>query len=48
MNVCLLGTVGVSITKMLNLFKTGHEYLVERDKYIVTQVGKVRALTMQG
>ncbi|KAL2092356.1 hypothetical protein ACEWY4_012154 [Coilia grayii] len=32
------GTVGVNIPKMLNLFKTGHEYLVERDNYIITQI----------
>ncbi|XP_012684081.1 39S ribosomal protein L1, mitochondrial [Clupea harengus] len=32
------GTVGVNIPKMLNLFKTGHEYLVERDCYIITEV----------
>ncbi|XP_066510463.1 large ribosomal subunit protein uL1m-like [Hoplias malabaricus] len=32
------GSVGVNIPKMLGLFKTGHEYLVERDSYIVTQV----------
>ncbi|KAK1792382.1 hypothetical protein P4O66_012342 [Electrophorus voltai] len=31
------GTVGVNIPEMLALFKTGHEYLVERDSYIVTQ-----------
>lgn len=45
-NVHLLGTVGVNIAKMLDLFKTGHEYLVERDNYIVTEVGKVWSLKM--
>ncbi|XP_030635065.1 large ribosomal subunit protein uL1m [Chanos chanos] len=33
------GSVGVNIPKMLDLFKTGHEYLVERDTYVSTQVG---------
>ncbi|XP_026787211.2 39S ribosomal protein L1, mitochondrial [Pangasianodon hypophthalmus] len=33
------GSVGVNIPKMLQLFKSGHEYMVERDAYIVTQVG---------
>ncbi|KAL7839584.1 hypothetical protein SRHO_G00262420 [Serrasalmus rhombeus] len=32
------GSVGVNILKMLELFKTGHEYMVERDCYVVTQV----------
>ncbi|KAI4893530.1 hypothetical protein NFI96_011212 [Prochilodus magdalenae] len=32
------GSVGVNIPKMLELFKTGHEYMVERDCYVVTQV----------
>ncbi|XP_041956993.1 39S ribosomal protein L1, mitochondrial [Alosa sapidissima] len=32
------GTVGVNIPRMLNLFKSGHEYLVERENYIVTEV----------
>ncbi|KAJ8398110.1 hypothetical protein AAFF_G00431870 [Aldrovandia affinis] len=32
------GTVGVNILKMLELFKTGHEYLVERDCYILTKI----------
>lgn len=35
------GTVGVNIPRMLNLFKTGHEYIVERDIYIITEVGKL-------
>ncbi|MCJ8746960.1 hypothetical protein PDJAM_G00147880 [Pangasius djambal] len=33
------GSVGVNIPKMLQLFKSGHEYMVERDAYIITQVG---------
>ncbi|XP_063051355.1 39S ribosomal protein L1, mitochondrial [Engraulis encrasicolus] len=32
------GTVGVNVQKMLSLFSTGHEYLVEREVYIITQV----------
>ncbi|XP_036383757.1 39S ribosomal protein L1, mitochondrial [Megalops cyprinoides] len=32
------GSVGVNIPNMLELFKKGHEYLVERDCYIVTQI----------
>ncbi|XP_028852258.1 large ribosomal subunit protein uL1m isoform X2 [Denticeps clupeoides] len=32
------GTVGVNIPKMLNLFKAGHEYLVENECYVITQV----------
>ncbi|KAG5841128.1 39S ribosomal protein L1, mitochondrial [Anguilla anguilla] len=32
------GLVGVDILKMLQLFKTGHEYLVERDCYVVTKI----------
>lgn len=45
-NVHFLGTVGVNIPKMLNLFKSGHEYIVERDIYIITEVGKVWSLKM--
>ncbi|XP_060739118.1 39S ribosomal protein L1, mitochondrial [Tachysurus vachellii] len=33
------GSVGVNIPKMLQLFKSGHEYTVERDTYVYTQVG---------
>ncbi|XP_072520714.1 large ribosomal subunit protein uL1m isoform X2 [Salminus brasiliensis] len=32
------GSVGVNIPKMLELFKNGHEYMVEGDSYISTQV----------
>ncbi|XP_071779951.1 large ribosomal subunit protein uL1m [Centroberyx gerrardi] len=32
------GSVGVNIPKMLQLFTTGHEYLVESDCYIRTQI----------
>ncbi|XP_029573900.1 large ribosomal subunit protein uL1m isoform X2 [Salmo trutta] len=32
------GSVGVDITKMLELFKTGHEYTVEKDA-VITRVG---------
>ncbi|XP_023117731.2 39S ribosomal protein L1, mitochondrial isoform X1 [Amphiprion ocellaris] len=32
------GSVGVDIPKMLQLFKTGHEYLVEDDCYIRTKI----------
>ncbi|KAI1900363.1 hypothetical protein AGOR_G00049190 [Albula goreensis] len=32
------GTVGVNIPNMITLFKTGHEYLVERDCYILTKI----------
>lgn len=35
------GSVGVNIPKMLQLFKSGHEYTVERDTYVYTQVGTV-------
>lgn len=37
-----LGSVGVHIPKMLDLFKTGHEYLVENERYIRTQIATVR------
>lgn len=37
-----LGSVGVNVSKMLQLFKTGHEYMVESDCYIRTQIGMVR------
>ncbi|KAM6954492.1 large ribosomal subunit protein uL1m [Aplochiton taeniatus] len=33
------GSVGVNIPKMLALFKMGHEYLVERERYIITMIG---------
>ncbi|XP_062307378.1 39S ribosomal protein L1, mitochondrial [Osmerus eperlanus] len=33
------GSVGINIPKMLELFKTGHEYLVEKECYVSTQVG---------
>lgn len=36
------GTVGINIPKMLQLFKIGHEYLVESDCYIRTQIATVR------
>lgn len=39
---CLLGSVGIHIPKMLALFKTGHEYMVESDCYIRTQIATVR------
>ncbi|XP_066566749.1 large ribosomal subunit protein uL1m [Amia ocellicauda] len=32
------GSVGTNIPKMLELFKTGHEYVVEKDCYITTQI----------
>ncbi|KAM9394352.1 large ribosomal subunit protein uL1m [Pholidichthys leucotaenia] len=32
------GSVGINISKMLELFKTGHEYLVEKECYIQTQI----------
>ncbi|KAM7391085.1 hypothetical protein PAMP_021801 [Pampus punctatissimus] len=32
------GSVGVNIPKMLDLFKTGHEYLVENECYVITQI----------
>uniref|UniRef100_A0A3B5BN24 Mitochondrial ribosomal protein L1 n=1 Tax=Stegastes partitus TaxID=144197 RepID=A0A3B5BN24_9TELE len=32
------GTVGINIPKMLELFKVGHEYLVESDCYVRTQI----------
>ncbi|XP_044051173.1 39S ribosomal protein L1, mitochondrial isoform X3 [Siniperca chuatsi] len=32
------GSVGIHISKMLELFKTGHEYMVESDCYIRTQI----------
>lgn len=40
----LLGSVGVHIPQMLELFKTGHEYLVESDCYIRTQIATVRLI----
>ncbi|MBN3311185.1 RM01 protein, partial [Amia calva] len=35
------GSVGTNIPKMLELFKTGHEYVVEKDCYITTQIATV-------
>ncbi|XP_043552278.1 39S ribosomal protein L1, mitochondrial isoform X1 [Chiloscyllium plagiosum] len=35
------GSVGLNIPEMIEIFKTGHEYLVERDCYILTKVGTV-------
>ncbi|KAF3695354.1 39S ribosomal protein L1, mitochondrial [Channa argus] len=32
------GSVGINIPKMLELFKTGHEYMVESDCYVRTQI----------
>ncbi|KAM9359873.1 large ribosomal subunit protein uL1m [Symphorus nematophorus] len=32
------GSVGINIGKMLELFKTGHEYMVESDCYVRTQI----------
>uniref|UniRef100_A0A3B4WFB7 Large ribosomal subunit protein uL1m n=2 Tax=Seriola TaxID=8160 RepID=A0A3B4WFB7_SERLL len=32
------GSVGTNIPKMLDLFKTGHEYMVESDCYVRTQI----------
>uniref|UniRef100_UPI0037E7B9AD large ribosomal subunit protein uL1m n=1 Tax=Semicossyphus pulcher TaxID=241346 RepID=UPI0037E7B9AD len=32
------GSVGINIPKMLDLFKTGHEYLVESECYVRTQI----------
>ncbi|KAJ8285335.1 hypothetical protein GJAV_G00025660 [Gymnothorax javanicus] len=32
------GSVGVNILKMLELFKTGHEYKVQRDCYVLTKI----------
>ena len=37
-----LGSVGLDIPKMLELFKTGHDYLVEMECYIRTQIATVR------
>ncbi|KAF0022634.1 hypothetical protein F2P81_025260 [Scophthalmus maximus] len=31
------GSVGVNLPKMLNLFRSGHEYLVEDERYVRTQ-----------
>uniref|UniRef100_UPI00398EDC36 large ribosomal subunit protein uL1m isoform X2 n=1 Tax=Pristiophorus japonicus TaxID=55135 RepID=UPI00398EDC36 len=33
------GSVGPNIPEMIKLFKTGHEYLVERDCYVLSKVG---------
>lgn len=41
----LPGSVGVNIPKMLELFKFGHDYMVEKDCYIRTQVATVRLTT---
>lgn len=38
------GSVGVRIPKMLELFKYGHEYFVESDCYIRTQIATVRLI----
>lgn len=37
-----LGSVGTHIPKMLDLFKYGHEYCVENECYIRTQIATVR------
>lgn len=39
------GSVGINIPKMLALFKTGHEYMVE-DIYVNTQVAKVSPIEL--
>lgn len=36
------GSVSIHIAKMLELFKTGHEYMVVSDCYVRTQIGMVR------
>ncbi|KAK6494796.1 39S ribosomal protein L1 [Huso huso] len=41
------GSVGTNIPKMLELFKTGHEYLVERDCYILTKMATLDMPTEQ-
>ncbi|XP_067895272.1 39S ribosomal protein L1, mitochondrial isoform X2 [Heterodontus francisci] len=33
------GSVGHNIPEMIEIFKTGHEYLVERDCYVLSKVG---------
>lgn len=38
------GSVGIRIPKMLELFKHGHEYFVESDCYIRTQIATVRLI----
>lgn len=38
------GSVGIRIPKMLELFKYGHEYFVESDCYIRTQIATVRLI----
>ncbi|XP_072352314.1 large ribosomal subunit protein uL1m isoform X3 [Scyliorhinus torazame] len=35
------GSVGYNIPEMIEIFKTGHEYLVERDCYILSKIGTV-------
>lgn len=37
-----LGSVGNNISKMLQLYTTGFEYMVESDCYVRTQIGTVR------
>uniref|UniRef100_A0A8C6U449 Large ribosomal subunit protein uL1m n=1 Tax=Neogobius melanostomus TaxID=47308 RepID=A0A8C6U449_9GOBI len=37
------GSVGVNIPKMLDLFKMGHEYIVEDNCYVRTQIATVRS-----
>lgn len=41
----LPGSVGVNIPKMLELFKFGHDYMVEKDCYVRTQIATVRLKT---
>ncbi|XP_037115044.1 39S ribosomal protein L1, mitochondrial isoform X1 [Syngnathus acus] len=41
------GSVGVNIPKMLSLFRTGHEYTVERECYVWTQVATLDFSTVQ-
>lgn len=38
------GTVSNNLPKTLDLFKMGHEYLVESDCYIRTQIATVRPI----
>lgn len=38
----LSGSVGTNIPKMLQMFKTGHEYMVEGECFVRTKIATVR------
>lgn len=43
-NRSVSGSVGVDIPRMLTLFRSGHEYTVERDIAVITQIATVNLI----